>query len=214
MTMRELRHFALLLPIELGLGLSAFALPACGGKANAPGSTSPYADASIAGSAGIGGSSAAGGGDATGGSDVADGGVTSRPLGSGECRSGTDCAMLEYCLVPGGTPNDGCPPARFSCTTDSECQTDGGMAICKPVAAGCGKCASGCTADADCAGEDCSQGHCVTRSCARDSDCGVDFVCSSDVCRRKSCSTDSDCSAYCVQDACYSAPGSCTEGHF
>jgi len=171
----------------------AFAVSGCGGRSASAPAGSSAAGGSAAGSAGM-----------------------SAPLDAGQCRGSEDCKGVTSCVEPGGMPWGGvCPALLPTCSTDNECQTQGSNWICDPLPPACGDaktCTLGCAADSDCnVGQVCKQGHCTQPACAKDADCPTDFLCSAYGCARKSCSNDSACSAYCVNELCFSTPGTCEQ---
>jgi hypothetical protein len=162
-----------------------------------------------------GGTQTAGGtGGAGGTSGPKDAGKT-RSLGANQCRWDRDCQRYGTCVPPGGDTPCGICLEITPCSSDSECQADGGTTVCGPSRSctcplGSKACIPTCTDSAACKeGEICSSGHCIETPCQRDTDCPVDFQCTAGSCGRNGCATDADCNGYCVTGECYSAPGTC-----
>ena len=137
------------------------------------------------------------------------------PLGPTQCRAPSDCVqdMANLCISPGAMLPCGVCQRVSACSSDTDCEADGGAQVCDAVTCPCPPvqkaCTTGCGSAADCkTGQSCNQHHCVATACMSDADCPVDFACSG-TCARKACAVDADCSAYCVNGACYGAPGQC-----
>lgn len=141
-----------------------------------------------------------------------------RPLAFDQCRSKADCTDpgVVNCEPPppdrlvGAGPCSGGP----ACTSDSECQADGGGEICDvppvPCTPNTKVCMIECVDTETCeAGEVCTGHRCVALPCQNDAQCPVDSACAAGSCARKTCTTDDPCSGYCVRGKCYSAPGWC-----
>jgi hypothetical protein len=138
------------------------------------------------------------------------------PLGANQCRGNADCDYRHpSCVSPAAGPACSiCLDPTVPCTTDGECQGDGGELICEVVACPCSPgargCIPGCADASEChPGQACAAYHCVSISCQSDADCPTDFECNNGTCERKTCTTDAICSGYCVNGWCYSTPGTC-----
>ena len=145
-----------------------------------------------------------------------EGPVGTCPLGANQCRGNADCDYLHPSCVPpdAGPPCSFCLEPTVPCTTDSECQGDGGELICDvvlcPCSPGAKGCIPGCADASGChSGKACAAHHCVPMSCQGDADCPTDFGCNNRICERKTCTTDAICSGYCVNGSCYSTLGTC-----
>jgi hypothetical protein len=138
------------------------------------------------------------------------------PLGADQCRGNADCDYRHpSCVAPGAGPAcSWCFQVTAPCASDSDCQGDGGELICDVAECTClppaMSCMRGCADSSSCRpGQTCTAHHCVPISCQGDADCPTDFECSNGTCERKPCTTDAICGGYCVNGACYSAPGTC-----
>jgi len=139
-------------------------------------------------------------------------GASDAPEGGG-CRTTSDCSMSGYCATPEDPPCSGVCMIQKNCTSDGECS---GGNVCREGShiqdcggdAGGSFCLPPCAGDADCRGfEQCSSGHCVTRSC---STCPSYLSCTSGSCAPASCSSDANCpGGYCVDGSCYGSLGTC-----
>jgi hypothetical protein len=140
------------------------------------------------------------------------------------CRTDQQCSNNStlYCSPSGAASGAGacgiCPPVLNPCTSDAECQVDGGTNICeRPCFGACQKseCVPGCAGDASCApGTRCSSGHrCVAVACPNGTECANNFECASMSCRRRSCQSDAQClgQGYCVTGGCYPELGTCEQ---
>lgn len=155
------------------------------------------------------------------------GGVTDlqRPtdLPPGGCTVEQPCAGPIRCLPPGVSPGCGAcrrPDPSELCQSDSTCKAQGATQICAPGVCLCQPatvCVAGCTGPADCPeGTVCgADNRCAPRPCALPDDCPRSFTCQrsdggAGTCARTTCKADRDCPLFCVEGACYDAPGSCT----
>ena len=173
-----------------------------------------------------GGSILKSGSGGSGGASSTQGSTSQRALGANECHVSADCQRevtcvppcprYVTCVPPGGAPPCGLCRTVTPCVSDSECQTDGASLICGPAPLcscplGAKTCVLGCVDASGCGvGQVCAAGHCVPASCARDVDCPTtDFACTGGSCRHKDCTSDADCAGFCVNQTCYSQPGTC-----
>ena len=190
----------LLLALATSLAAGA-AIGACGGDVVVDG-----ADAASS-------TSSAGGASST--SSTGDTGGTGGGLAAGQCRSVSDCPQFMECVPPGGSPGCGVAQPLPPCNTDADCAAEGPTIICAAVPCSGAPlvCTPGCTSDAECSeGETCGPTHhCAPTACASESDCPTDFDCDGSACQRRVCAGDGVCSGYCVNGACYDAPGTCSD---
>jgi hypothetical protein len=176
---------------------------------------------------GSGGSGGQGGGSPGGASGNAGGHRGAAGGGFINCWSGNDCAPAiqpSICVPPDNPyyPEVICgrcdPSFSAGCMSDGDCASDAGtLLVCEPTPCGCPgqECVPGCTTNADCPEElSCSASHhCVAPSCDVNAGpgCPSDFTCQpTGQCKRKSCATDGDCAVTCVNGACYSRSGKCS----
>jgi hypothetical protein len=138
-------------------------------------------------------------------------------LAAGQCRHDADCHFPEEaCITEDSTLCGGCMTAPTSCTADVDCASQGATWICAPLACACSNappktCQAGCASDAACRTDEiCGSDHrCQLKPCGAPSDCPTDFACGATGCQRKPCSSDAECQGYCVEGACFEAPGAC-----
>lgn len=163
-----------------------------------------------------------GGGSDGGSTDAArkaDGDIKLGDSSTGGCRKREDCNQsFEECFAPGQEICGGPAPLR-ECNVDDDCADAGANKICVSQSCGTTSCLAKCTDDTNCPSSPTKQticqlatGRCIPKPCTNTS-CPQHFVCPSDPsqgCVRKACKADSECGGgACVNDLCWSGPGTC-----